>query len=96
MIINFENTSYEEAVSNLTRKMTFAMTCSIGFGANKRFDEVIESDEIKDKRFLKATIMDCQSQIPNLFNFFMYVVPTLKFIAEVSARSKNKVFYICY
>lgn len=73
MTINFENTSYEEAAFDLTQKMTFAMTCSIGTGANKRFDEVIVSDGIKDMRFLKASIMDWQNQIPDFFNFLCFL-----------------------
>ncbi len=96
MKINFETKTYEEAVFELNHKMTFAMTQSIGKGERKLFDEVLNEDETKNMRFLKATIMDCQMQISDFFSFFINYFPTLTFIAEVRTQSKNKVFYICY
>ena len=94
MTINFEATTYEETEVELNHKMTFAMTCSVGTGERKLFDEILE--ETRDMKFLKATIMDCQMQIPEFFSFLMHAVPTLTFIAEVRSNNKNKVFYICY
>ena len=94
MTITFEEKTYEETEVELNHKMTFAMTCSIGTGERKVFEEVLE--ETRDMKFLKATIMDCWMQIPDFFSFFMHSVPTLTFIAEVRSNTKNKVFYICY
>ena len=94
MTINFEATTYEETAFELNYRIKFAMTCSNGSNERKLFEEVLE--ETKDMNFLKATIMDCQMQIPDFFSFFMHSVPTLTFIAEVRSNTKNKVFYICY
>ena len=96
MTINFENTTYEEAVSDINQNLTLSMCCCSEIGTGNDFDAVLASEEVKHKRFLKATIMDCHLHIPEFFNFFMVSVPDLTFIAKVSTQGKNKVFYICY
>ena len=96
MTINFESITYEMAVSDINKNLTLAMCCCSEIGTGNDFDAVLASEEVRRKRFLKATIMDNHLHIPEFFNFFMVSVPALIFIAEVCTNSKNKVFYICY
>ena len=96
MTINFEEKTYEESVCEITNKLIFAMTASIDTSKKNMFDDVLKDPEIKNKNFLKATIIDRQNQTSEFLKFFMLNVPSLIFIAEIFATNKNKVFYVCY